>query len=151
MNVIVIGDMNCGKTSFVRHQCGEYVPTIGVDFVSYRSGKLKIWDTAGQERFHSIVSQYYRMSDICLIFYSCGDPETYASVKRWRAEVSLANPGRIYIVACKSDLGRLGEADFYISNKTGEGLDALHDLLRLSVDTESSPDLVPAQRNCCYQ
>ena len=149
---LYLGDSNTGKTSFVRRVCEPYTPTIGVDFVSYRDGKLKIWDTAGQERFHSIVSHYFRLADICLIFYACDAPETYESVKRWRSQLSLTSHAKVYTVGCKSDTGKYGEADIFISNVSGEGIEDLYATLILSAETEKvSLEITKRKRDCCYR
>jgi GTPase SAR1 family protein len=145
MNVVLVGDVNTGKTSFCRGG-DSYVPTVGVDFALM--GQTRVWDTSGQERFRSVGRGYYHLARVILIFYACGQEETQKSVKGWRAEASLHSDARIIVVGCKCDQGKEGEADIFISNTTGEGVEELKGMLpRRGLEME----LRPAQRHCCYR
>lgn len=91
------------------------------------------------------------MADIVLIFYACDSPKSILSIPKWKSEVSLETTAKIYVIGCKCDLGKDGDADLFISNLTGEGLSDLHDILRLTAEIEPvSLELTPSQRNCCY-
>ena len=71
VKVILLGDSNVGKTSFV-HQyvygvaLESQTPTIGAAMISKYvntpkfKGHLHIWDTAGQEEFDAMTKAYYR-------------------------------------------------------------------------------------------
>lgn len=145
MDVVLVGDMNTGKTSFCRRHLND-VPTIGIDFTMF--GNIRFWDTSGQERFRSVGRTYYRLARIILIFYACGQKDTQKSVEAWKAEAQLHSDARIIVVGCKCDRGKEGEADIFISNLTGEGIDELNDMLpQRGLEIE----LVPSQRNCCYR
>ena len=46
------------------------------------------WDTAGQERFRTITSAYYRGADGIVLVYDVTEPESFAHVDEWLAEVN---------------------------------------------------------------
>lgn len=46
------------------------------------------WDTAGQERFRTITSAYYRGADGIVVVYDVTEPESFAHVDDWLAEVN---------------------------------------------------------------
>jgi small GTP-binding protein len=85
--IILIGDCNVGKTSFLykfveNYNTKVYEPTIGVDFNSKivedsnnNKIKLHIWDTAGQEKFRSIVETYYRDAAGVILIYDITNKE----------------------------------------------------------------------------
>lgn len=116
LKVILLGDTNTGKTSFVNKLIGqesELTTTIGIDFIKY-SVKYKqniiksiLWDTAGMERFGSIVSSYYRMIDGAIIFIDLNNIDSYQSFEYWLNDVIYyVKIGIIYIIGNKNDLER---------------------------------------------
>ena len=77
--IVVLGDSNAGKTTFV-HYLNNEIPqqngsTIGVDFKVYTKTinnvtiKSQIWDTAGQEQFKAITKSYFRNVTGALVFF----------------------------------------------------------------------------------
>jgi len=77
IKTIVVGASATGKTTFVtpldtsRKPLTMYIPTIGVDLVSYnKSGvRLQIWDSSGATRFAPIVRTFFRDVNLCIVVY----------------------------------------------------------------------------------
>ena len=44
---------------------------------------MQIWDTAGQEKFNSIISNYYKGTDVGIFIYSINKEESFENVKDW--------------------------------------------------------------------
>lgn len=77
IKTIVLGDRASGKTTLLSHldtrlRTKDYIPTIGVDFVSYsKSGTtLHIWDTSGSSRFNSVIRPFVRDIHLAIIVYN---------------------------------------------------------------------------------
>ena len=100
LRLIIIGDYNTGKTTFLNTYIREetvntvYDPTIGIDFASRTitapSGdkvKLACWDTSGQENFKSIVRSYYR--DVCGVFlvFDVTNRRSFLNLDNWIADI----------------------------------------------------------------
>lgn len=96
--VILVGDMNVGKTSIVkRFKDGEFSEhlknTIGVDFcvqtlcVEDKIVKLQIWDTAGDERYKCIMPNYYRNADAAIIVFDLTNRESFQNVGVWHENI----------------------------------------------------------------
>ena len=92
--ILLLGDQNVGKTSFMLRYCdngfdGETVCTVGVDSKiktinkNNKEIKLKIYDTAGQERFRSIVKNYYKGADGILLLYDISNLSSFESITNW--------------------------------------------------------------------
>jgi len=122
--VIVIGDANSGKTSFIRRYVdgvysSDVTTTIGVDYslktITIRQLKmvilLQIWDIAGQDRNRTMVRPFFNDAVGAIIMADCtrmGDEGQFQS--EWKQDldqkVSLPD-GRqlpVVLVANKSDL-----------------------------------------------
>ncbi|XP_024413393.2 ras-related protein Rab-44 [Desmodus rotundus] len=93
-HVIVLGDSNVGKTSFLHllHQntfATGLTATVGVDFrvkkllVDNKYYALQLWDTAGQERYHSMTRQLLRKADGVVLMYDVTSQESFAHVRYW--------------------------------------------------------------------
>lgn len=117
IRIILLGNVNIGKTSLCNKLKNkefnyEYHSTIGVDFhtiyhkhnnIDY---KLQIWDTAGQEKFRSLVSCYFRKSNIIIIMFDIHASDAYTDILYWRELANQhANPNsKIILVGNKCDL-----------------------------------------------
>ena len=44
---------------------------------------MQIWDTAGQEKFNSIVSNYYKNTEVAIFVYSIDKENTFDNIKKW--------------------------------------------------------------------
>ena len=85
LKLTTLGETSTGKTSIVFRLLKNYFvtteSTIGASFMTYNNENIRyeIWDTAGGERFMSLVSMYFRYSDIVVLVY---DLDNLSSVDR---------------------------------------------------------------------
>lgn len=117
--ILIIGDAGCGKSSLInRYIDGEYndnyYNTIGVDFkIKYfeKNGKkikMNIWDTAGQEKFKSLVSSYYRNSDIIILVFDLTNQITFKNIDKWYSDIEhicKIDNLQLFLVGTKADVG----------------------------------------------
>ncbi|XP_051931408.1 uncharacterized protein rab44 [Hippocampus zosterae] len=93
-NVVMVGDSNVGKTSFMkRAQNGKFFPDLpasaGLDtclwtvVVDGRPVVLQLWDTAGQERFRSITNQVFHRARAFLLMYDITSSQSFTAVHYW--------------------------------------------------------------------
>lgn len=117
--IILLGDSNCGKTSFTNSLVSDKVldynhPTIGVEFVSQilnlknnTNVKIMVWDTAGQERYRTIARMYYKNIVGVFLFFDLTNKSTFLNLKYWYNEIKKNledTNGIIYIIGNKLDL-----------------------------------------------
>jgi small GTP-binding protein len=116
VKIILLGSVSVGKTTF----CNvlkktefnyNYHSTIGVDFhtIYYTKNKkyrIQIWDTAGQEKFRSLVSCYFKKTDVIIIMFDINEVNAYNDIMHWREFANThANPhSPIILVGNKTDL-----------------------------------------------
>lgn len=114
---IIVGNQSVGKTNIIHRFTkgeyqGEYISTIGMDFISHNIEldnnviNIQIWDTAGTERYRSVTKGYYSNSTCAIIVYDITNIKSFDSVKEWIEECkSYTNPNILLILAGnKSDL-----------------------------------------------
>ncbi|KAK1796562.1 hypothetical protein P4O66_009598, partial [Electrophorus voltai] len=100
-NVVIVGNCNVGKTSFIkRFQSGHFSPefysTVGVDtFVQTitlgnRTIKMSVWDTAGQERYHSITTQLFHKAQGLLLMYDITCSQSFIAVRDWISQIQVS-------------------------------------------------------------
>ena len=88
MKLILVGDSNVGKSSFMEMFLNNRFTsdahfTIGVDYGSkqiiHNNNKttIRIWDTAGQESYRSIVDIYFRNTQGALLLFNLTDRSTF--------------------------------------------------------------------------
>lgn len=89
MKIVLMGDAQTGKTTFLETQLGRappqrYVPTLGVNVENtVLAGKpVAIWDTAGQPHLAGIADGYFIGADLAIVF---GD-NTQPWIQRFRSE-----------------------------------------------------------------
>lgn len=97
--ILLIGDVNVGKTSIIKRyiyhntDLSKITNTSGVDMesktVTYkeREYKLIIYDPAGQDRFKSLVSQYYRNTNFIIFVYDITNKDSIENIGNWINEV----------------------------------------------------------------
>lgn len=92
--VVVVGDVNVGKTSIVSRYVNNvmddtYVPTLGLDYVAKthciddEMVKFQMWDIAGQERFRSLVNSYMKGAHIGIVVYDVTKLSSFHNCKVW--------------------------------------------------------------------
>jgi Ras-related protein Rab-32 len=129
LKVVVVGDIGCGKTSFVKRYIHEifsihYKSTVGVDFGlkvlrldENNVLRLQFWDIAGQERFGNMTRVYYKEAVMALVVADATRPETLAEgAKKWKEDLDAKTewlestvPKRVILLVNKIDM--LAEED----------------------------------------
>ncbi|XP_008402511.1 ras-related protein Rab-7L1 [Poecilia reticulata] len=122
LKILIIGDGNVGKSSFVcRYVSGQfsrtYKMTVGVDFsvkTLHWSDKEKVrvqlWDVAGQERFISMTRVYYKGAMGCVLMFDVTNSSSFLKCRQWKQDLDskamLPNGSSIpcILLANKSDL-----------------------------------------------
>ena len=114
--VILIGDAGCGKSALTQRAIrnifeDNYLATIGFEFYNFiikieeKIIKLQILDTCGQEIYRSLITDFYRNSNLVIIVYSIDNKDSFINVEKWLNEFkSLASNAKIFLVGNKSDL-----------------------------------------------
>ena len=123
--ILILGDSNVGKTSFLIRFCDDTfdegtLTTVGVDFKKKfikRNDKkiaLHICDTAGQERFRAIAKNHFKNADGIIIMYDISNKRTFQNIKDWiiniKENLDTDKIGLI-IVGNKLDLNQNREVD----------------------------------------
>jgi small GTP-binding protein len=118
--ILIIGDAGCGKSSLInRYIDGEYndnyYNTIGVDFKikhyekNGKKIKMNIWDTAGQEKYKSLVSSYYRNSDIIILVFDLTNHISFRNIEKWYSDIEYIckkDNLQLFLVGTKADVGK---------------------------------------------
>ena len=117
LKIILLGDSNVGKTSFIRKYMKLNVPekhnsTIGTAMftkhIEYNNTSidLRIWDTAGQERYASLTTLYYRSSNIVIIMYDVTNSQSFIRAKEYLLSIKSKGPDNIVIglIGNKNDI-----------------------------------------------
>ncbi|XP_074661308.1 ras-related protein Rab-3-like isoform X2 [Tubulanus polymorphus] len=134
--VLVIGDLNVGKTCFLYRYCDGvfknlYTSTVGFDYktvfktVDNVKIKLQIWDTAGQERYRTLTSAYYRGAMGIVLMYDITRVETFNSIPSWYENIRSMSSGEVSVilVGTKSDCDWKREVDIGRARKLAETFD----------------------------
>lgn len=117
VKTLVIGDAGVGKSTFcTRLTTGNfhrnYSSTIGIDFfikfieIYNKVFKLQIWDTAGQEKFQSIISSYFRNSQLVIVMVDLNNPNGLTNLNKWLDKIDdFCKPEvNIIMIGNKDDL-----------------------------------------------
>ena len=80
LKVIVLGDSSVGKSSLIEriknNRFQDLPSTLSIEYHSYITSvngytlRMQLWDTAGQEKFNSIISNYYKGTDVGIFLYA---------------------------------------------------------------------------------
>jgi len=113
--IILVGDGEVGKTTFVNHHLkGEfitkYVPTLGVDVhpipfnTNYGIIIFDVWDTAGQEKFGFLHEGYYIGARGAICMFNTTSTRTLRNVPSWIEKIKKINNIPVSIYGSKSEL-----------------------------------------------
>ena len=127
--LIFIGDSGVGKSCLtskaVKNTFEDYYQaTVGFEFLTYNLKlndkiiKMQIWDTCGQEIYKSLITNFYRNSNLAAVIYSIDSKESFVHAENWLNDLrSQASPDvRVFLVGNKADL----EAQRKVSKEDGE-------------------------------
>lgn len=93
--ILMLGDSQVGKTSFLLRYCDNNfidnpITTVGLDYklkyITLSNGKiikLQIWDTAGQDKFRAITQNYYKGAQGIILMYDITSAHSFKSIKGW--------------------------------------------------------------------
>ena len=121
IKVLLLGDIGVGKTTLCQKlNTGDFIyehrSTIGVDFLTYLhkcntplgnyNYKLQFWDTTGQDKFYSLISCYFRRSNIILIMFDLSNNDSYKNILKWYSCISnyMIDNMTIILIGNKNDL-----------------------------------------------
>ena len=115
--IIVIGNSGVGKSCLsLRATQGifkeDFISTIGFEFFSFnvkindKIVKLQIWDTCGQEIYRSLISGFYRSTELAIVVFSVTDKKSFEAIENWLKEVKThGTPDcKIFLIGNKVDL-----------------------------------------------
>jgi len=141
LKIILLGDTNVGKTSFIRKYMKLNVPekhksTIGAAMftkhIEYNNTSidLHIWDTAGQERYASLTTLYYRSSNIAIIMYDVTNPQSFVRAKEYLLSIKTKGPDNIVIglIGNKNDIVIKEPSERAIPFSVGKEWADMHDI-----------------------
>jgi GTP-binding nuclear protein Ran len=108
--VVVIGDANVGKTTFIkRHLTGDftttYEPTVGTEISTLRFQTTKgvpkfvVWDCAGQEQFSGLRDGYWIGASYGIVMFDVTSRKSYYSAREYVRDLRMVC-GDIPIVLC---------------------------------------------------
>lgn len=147
LQVLVLGDMNVGKTALITrfmfdtYETGYY-PTFGIDFLTkmlYTTEhvvRLQFWDTAGRKCFESLIPTYVRDTRLAVIVYDVTKRSTFTQALDWVQRVRAEHGQDCFIVlaANKSDLATV---DRQVSREEAEAKAAEIDVVLSEVSAQS--------------
>lgn len=114
--IIILGDSGVGKSSFAYRAIHDKPLTyseltMGFEYfnmlleVKNRPIKLQIWDTCGQEIYHSLVSTFFRDTDMAILVYSIENKKSFNSLTRWIKDLNdKSRDAYLFLLGNKSDL-----------------------------------------------
>ena len=121
VKVVVIGDVNVGKTNIIHRLMGEEFremeSTVGVEFAYLtkdnideedpkKSLAIQIWDTSGAERYRAITTSHIRNSDGAYIVSDVTNETSFSNLPFWYNLIKEATDDDIviYLIGNKIDL-----------------------------------------------
>ncbi|KAL5245390.1 hypothetical protein ACI65C_012800 [Semiaphis heraclei] len=127
--IIVVGDMNTGKTSIIERYCDKhfieyYRPTTGIDLkkktinFENKSIVLNIWDTAGTEKYQSLIQLYYRGAVGLFIIYDVTNLDSLHNLDTWMRNIDDFAPSNVVriLIGAKCDM----ESNRKVSTEEGK-------------------------------
>ena len=95
--IMMIGDSTVGKSSIINTILGKQSnqkSTIGFDLVNLnikvddKICKLEIWDTCGQEAYKSLMTKFYKNSNLMILVYSIDSSDSFKGLKFWTKQIN---------------------------------------------------------------
>ena len=93
IKVIVLGDSSVGKSTLINRLKSKEImnisATLSIEYHTYITSlnnyfiRMQIWDTAGQEKFSSIVSNYYKGTEVAIFIYSIDSKLSFNNTVVW--------------------------------------------------------------------
>ena len=115
--IIVIGDSGVGKSCLSLRATQnifkeDFISTIGFEFFSFnlqindKIVKLQIWDTCGQEIYRSLISGFYRSTELAILVFSVSDRKSFEDLDIWLKQLKThGTPDcKIFLIGNKVDL-----------------------------------------------
>ena len=115
--IIVIGNSGVGKSCLSLRASKnifkeDFISTVGFEFFNYnvqinnKKIKLQIWDTCGQEIYRSLISGFYRSTELAIIVYSVVDKKSFNDIEIWLKQLKThGSPDcKVFLIGNKIDL-----------------------------------------------
>ena len=93
IKVIILGDSYVGKSSIINrlinNKFTDLPNTLSIEYHTYIISvndfilRMQLWDTAGQEKFNSLISNYYKGTEVAIFVYSIDKEDSFKNVQRW--------------------------------------------------------------------
>jgi len=142
IQVVVVGDEKCGKTTLISRfiyndvPC-DYKPTGFDKFftaqdIRGRMVSFTVWDTSGSSNYDSVRPLSYSEADIFIICFKVSDPVSLYNVKsRWILEIQKHSSAPIILCGCMGDL-RTDSATMAHLSRTGRSVVSPEQALAIS-------------------
>ena len=119
IKVIILGDSYVGKSSLINRLINnkfvELSSTLSIEYHTYIISindykiRMQLWDTAGQEKYNSIISNYYKGTDVAIFVYSIDKQETFENIQMWFNHLKENNEDSLNIlIGNKLDMEKEG-------------------------------------------
>jgi small GTP-binding protein len=124
--------------------------------------ELSLWDTAGQEQFASLAPMYSRGVTVCVLVASISDSTTCNHLLKWKTilvdggvqaplivafnKVDLISPGSDVRFIYQMTYAQHFKEIYFVSAKTGDGIDNLFQGIALAASTQPRRDAPPPER-----
>ena len=151
INILLVGDTNTGKTSFVKRLIFNkydltFVASIGVDFelkkIKYKNKiyTIRLFDTAGQERFKSITKSYFRLANAYFIFFDLSNKDSLNHIHNWIDLIKEYSEKSIFII-----LGNKDDLKKKISDEIiNENLERYKDIIFIKISVSKNYNIKEA-------
>ena len=119
IKVIILGDSYVGKSylinRLINNKFVELSSTLSIEYHTYIISindykiRMQLWDTAGQEKYNSIISNYYKGTDVAIFVYSIDKQETFENIQMWFKHLKENNEDSLNIlIGNKLDMEKEG-------------------------------------------
>ena len=162
LKMLLTGDDKVGKSALITKICNNnflenYISTVGLEFFTLNFNILsdndkpvlicQIWDCCGNELYRSLVTNFYRNTNVCLLVYDVTNEKSFNDIDVWLKTAEENSNGEIehfVLIGTKIDLedGRAVSKDagkkfakdngmkfVEVSAKTDVGIDDLKNIL----------------------